>query len=110
MYLLALKEIMTLNFSGNNLGNAIDHIISIIAEWYRLLLLLPVFYTAFKRKNISIDLRALAFFVLIGLHGANLFTNAVGFRYVFMTWMLTIIVDIALVWSLLNSRRTRTCQ
>ena len=110
VYLLALKEIMTLSFSGNNLESAIGHIVQMIAVWYRLLLLLPVFYTAFKRKDISNDLRALAFCVLIGLHGANLFTDAIRFRYVFMTWMLTIIVDIALVWSLLNSRRTRTCQ
>ena len=77
-----------------------------IGPWYRLAVLVPVFFAAFSKRNVSADLRLLAIVVLC-LHGVNLFIFAVSFRYVFLTWALTAVVALSLIWLWIDSARRR---
>lgn len=106
MYFNAFKELLSSDFNGENFRQIMLHIKAMIGFWYRVLFLIPVFFAAFTRIKIPSDLRMLAF-VVLALHAVNLFVFAVFFRYVFLTWALTVMVTISLVclWFDIHGRR-----
>ena len=104
IYLGAFRELLTLNFMGKNLTQVATHLKLMIGPWYRPIFLAAVFYMAFLKKKVPPDMRMIAI-VCLSLHFVNLFIFAVSFRYVLLTWMLTIVITIFLVWLLLKERK-----
>ncbi len=98
-YFGALKELIVFNFNGENYRRAIFHIQQMMAVWYRYFAIIPLFFAAFTKIKISTNLRFIAF-VCLGLHATNLFLGAVFWRYVFLTWAMTAMVAISLIWEL----------
>lgn len=98
VYLQAFKELVTSNFKGANIEQVLSHLKTMLGPWYRWVALMTVFFAAFTKRNLNSNLRLLAIAVL-SLHFVNLFIFAVFWRYVFLTWALTAIVALSLIWS-----------
>jgi hypothetical protein len=103
VYLNAFRELLASNFSGQDLTKVMSHIKDTIGPRYRLVFLGAVFYMAFLKRRIPFEMRMVAV-VCLSLHFVNLFIFATYFRYVFLTWGLTVVVTIFLVWSWLNAK------
>jgi hypothetical protein len=103
VYFNAFKELLTSNYSGENLLKVIPHLKDMIGSWYRLIFLGVVFYAAFFKRKVSSDIKMLAI-VCLSLHFVSLFVFATYFRYVFLTWALTIVVTIFLFSSLFSAK------
>lgn len=97
VYFNAFKELLSHDYSGHNLMKVISHLNGMVGSWYRLLFFGVLFYVAFLKKKIPFDIKMIAI-VCLGLHFANLFVFATYFRYVLLTWALTVTVTIFLVW------------
>lgn len=105
-YLGAFRELLTLNFSGKNLTRVAAHLKVMIGPWYKLVLLGVVFYAALLKRKMPPDMRMITI-VCLSLHFVNLFVFAIYFRYVFLTWVLTVVVVIFLFWLRLNGQKER---
>ncbi len=107
VYLNAFKELSASNYSGQDLAKVSAHIKGMIGPWYRLVFLGAVFYAAFLRRKIAPEARMMAF-VVLSLHFVNLFVFATYFRYVYLTWALTVMVTIFLFCSYFKKTVNRT--
>jgi hypothetical protein len=81
VYLNAGKELLALNFSGQDIIKVTEHLKNMIGPWYRLLFLGVVFYAAFFRRKMPSEIRMLAI-ACLSLHFVNLFVFATYFRCV----------------------------
>jgi hypothetical protein len=98
VYFNAFKELLAPNYSGQDLTKVTSHIKDLIGPWYRWVFLGVVFYTAFLKRKIPLEMRMIAV-VVLSLHFVNLFVFATYFRYVYLTWALTVMVTIFLFCS-----------
>ncbi|MDD5680734.1 MAG: hypothetical protein PHI59_05800, partial [Candidatus Omnitrophica bacterium] len=104
VYIDACKELLASGFSGQNVTNVILHLRCMVRSWYQLILLGVVFYAAFLKRRVPSDMRMVAI-VCLSMHFVNLFIFATYFRYVLLTWTLSAIVAIFLVWLWVNKRK-----
>jgi len=104
VYLDAFKELLTADFSGQNITKVVLHLRGMIGPWYRAIFLVLVFYAAFLKRKMHPGMRMIAI-VCLSLHFINLFIFATYFRYVFLAWALTVIITIFLFWLKLNGQK-----
>ncbi|MFC1753137.1 hypothetical protein ACFL96_07045 [Thermoproteota archaeon] len=103
LYFSAFKELVTFNLAGHDLTKVILHVRAMIGPWYRLVFLGIAFYIAFFRRRVPQQMRMISI-VCLSLHFVNLFIFAIHFRYVYLTWGLTVVIAIYLSQSLLKER------
>lgn len=95
VYVDAFKELLAADFSGQNIVKVTLHLKTMVGPWYRAILLGAVIYLTFLKRRVPSEMRMVAILCL-SLHFVNLFIFAVYFRYVFLTWALTVISAIFL--------------
>lgn len=107
VYLNVIKEMLRHNYSGPDIERIISHLHMMFQQWYKLALLAICFFVAFFRHNLSLNVRIIAI-VCLSLHFFNFFFFAVYFRYVFLTWALTSVVSLTLVYHYLKLKKNHS--